>query len=181
MSVFTNSASRSAAEAGEYTAAILGLLGDRHPLDVLRTTSDGLKAAFAGVDERTVGTPEAPGKWSMRHVARHLADSEIVWGWRLRLVLGQNHPRITGYDQDAWAAALHYDTADVGESIEEFTVMRRSHLRLLSQATPQDLTRTGVHTERGEESVAHMIRMYAGHDFLHLQQLARIRAAVAAR
>src|SRR5438067_1942149 len=127
MSVFTNSASRSAAQAGEYTAAILGLLGDREPLDVLRTTADGLKAAFDGVDERAVSTPEAPGKWSMRKVARHLADSEIVWGWRLRLVLGQDRPQITGYDQDAWAAGLRYDAADVGESIEEFTVMRRSN------------------------------------------------------
>ncbi len=148
---------------------------------MLRTTPDRLRAAFAGVDERELATPESPGKWSMRHVARHLADSEIVWGWRLRLVLGQDRPRITGYDQDAWAAGLHYDTADVGESIEEFTVMRRSNLRLLSQATPQDLTRVGVHSERGEESVAHMIRMYAGHDLLHLQQVARIHAAVAAR
>jgi len=181
MSVFTNSASRSAAEAGDYTGAILGLLGDRDPLDVLRSTSAGLKEAFAGADERTVGTPEAPGKWSMRQVARHFADSEIVWGWRLRLVLGQDRPTITGYDQDAWAAGLHYDKADVGESIEEFAVMRRSHLRLLAGTTPQDLARVGVHSERGDESVAHMIRMYAGHDLLHLGQLARIRAAVAGR
>jgi hypothetical protein len=37
----------------------------------------------------------------------------------------------------------------------------------------------GVHAERGEESVAHMIRLYAGHDLLHLRQLARIRGVVA--
>lgn len=181
MSIFTNALSSAPEQAREYTAAILGLLGDREPLDVLRTTGGELAAAFKGVDERTVGTPEAPGKWSMRQVARHLADSEIVWGWRLRLVLGQDRPRITGYDQDAWAAGLHYDKADVGESIEEFTVMRRSNLRLLSQAAPADLSRVGVHSERGDESVAHMIRMYAGHDLLHLRQLARIRAAVSAR
>jgi len=35
-----------------------------------------------------------------------------------------------------------------------------------------------VHAERGEESVEHMIRLYAGHDLLHLQQLARIRRTV---
>jgi len=34
-----------------------------------------------------------------------------------------------------------------------------------------------VHAERGEESVAHMMRMYAGHDLLHLAQINRIRAA----
>jgi hypothetical protein len=181
MSVFTNSLSDAPDQAREYTAAILGLLGDRDPFDVLRTTSDGLRAAVAGATERELSAPEAPGKWSMRHVARHLADSEIVWGWRLRLVLGQDRPTITGYDQDAWAARLRYDAADLGESLDEFAVLRRSNLRLLSQTTPEDRARVGVHSERGEESVAHMIRMYAGHDLLHLHQLARIRAAVADR
>jgi hypothetical protein len=41
------------------------------------------------------------------------------------------------------------------------------------------MQRVGVHSERGEESVAHMIKMYAGHDLLHLAQLERIRAVVA--
>lgn len=51
-------------------------------------------------------------------------------------------------------------------------------MRLLSRATPADMKRVGVHAERGEESVEHLIRLYAGHDLLHLRQLARIRAAV---
>jgi len=41
--------------------------------------------------------------------------------------------------------------------------------------SPADLQRAGVHEERGEESVAHLMRLYAGHDRMHLQQLARIR------
>jgi hypothetical protein len=34
-----------------------------------------------------------------------------------------------------------------------------------------------VHEERGEESVEHMARLYAGHDLVHLRQLRRIRDA----
>jgi hypothetical protein len=37
----------------------------------------------------------------------------------------------------------------------------------------------GVHAERGEESLEHLVRLYAGHDLLHLRQIERIRAAVA--
>jgi len=33
--------------------------------------------------------------------------------------------------------------------------------------------------ERGEESLEHLVRLYAGHDLLHLRQIERIRAAVA--
>ena len=63
-------------------------------------------------------------------------------------------------------------------AIEQFQVLRDANLRLLARATPADLERAGIHSERGEESVAHMIRMYAGHDLLHLRQLARIREVV---
>jgi hypothetical protein len=36
------------------------------------------------------------------------------------------------------------------------------------------------HSERGDESIAQMIRMYAGHDLVHLKQIGRIRRAVGA-
>jgi hypothetical protein len=41
-----------------------------------------------------------------------------------------------------------------------------------------DLKRVGVHAERGQESVEHLRRLYAGHDLLHLKQIERTRAAV---
>jgi hypothetical protein len=37
-----------------------------------------------------------------------------------------------------------------------------------------------VHSERGEETVAHLIRLYAGHDLLHLRQIERIKKTLAA-
>jgi hypothetical protein len=40
------------------------------------------------------------------------------------------------------------------------------------------MQRVGVHVERGEESLAHHLKLYAGHDILHLNQLERIRQAV---
>src|SRR5215471_2875360 len=152
MSVFTNRQSRSPEQAREYTVAILGLLGDRDPHDVLRATPDAVRRAVANLSRDELRAPEAPGKWSIRHVVRHLADSEIVWGWRLRLVLAQDRPTITGYDQDAWAGTLRYDTAPVREALDEFSALRRTHVRLIASTSDADLARFGVHAERGEES-----------------------------
>ena len=180
MSVFTNRASRSADQARDYTAAILSLVGGREPLDVLRQTPDAVRSKVAGLSDSQLSAPEASGKWSMRQVVRHLADSDLVWGYRLRMVLAHDRPTITGYDQDLWADRLRYDRADLEQALQELAVLRRSNLSLLAGASAADRQRVGVHAERGEESVDHMIRMYAGHDLLHLQQLDRIRAAVAA-
>jgi len=178
MSVFTNSAARSIDEAAAYTAAILGLLGSRDPMDVLPRTPDAVREAVAGLSEQQLSQREAAGKWSIRHVVRHLADGDLVWGYRMRMVLAQDRPTITGYDQDQWADRLHYGVADVPQALDEFALLRRGNLRLISAASAADLQRVGVHSERGEESVAHMLKMYAGHDLLHLAQLERIRAVV---
>jgi DinB superfamily len=180
MSVFTNPAARSREQAGAYTTAVLALLGSADPMDVLRGTPRRLRDALAGLSPQQMGVPEAAGKWSIRHVLQHLADSDLVWAYRLRMILTHDRPHLTGYDQDLWADKLHYGEADVEQALSDFDVIRRSNLRLLDRATPADLARVSVHAERGEESVAHLIRMYAGHDLLHLNQIARIRRVVAA-
>ena len=165
-------------EAAQYTGAVLGLLGSQKPFDVLKKTPSKVKRAIARLTPRQVAKPEAPEKWSVKQVVQHLADSELVWGWRLRLVLAHDRPTITGYDQDAWADRLGYASVQVDRALEEFTVLRNANLRLLQRATPADLKRVGVHTERGEESVEHWLKLYAGHDILHLNQIERIKKVV---
>lgn len=181
MSVFTNPAAASREQAQAYTAALLDLLGTADPMTVLRQTPFALKRAVEGLGETQMSVPEAPSRWSIRQVVRHLADSDLIWAWRLRLVLAQDRPPITGYDQDAWAQRLGYEQDPAAESLEEFTVVRRGNLRVLGRAKPEDLQRVGIHAERGEESVEHMMKLYAAHDLLHLRQIERIRGAVQGR
>lgn len=178
MSIFSNPASTSKEDAKAYTAAVLGLIEGRDPLDVLRTTPTALRAAVAAVDPSRLAAPEAPGKWSVREVLAHLADSELVYGWRLRMIIAHDRPAITGYDQDLWAERLHYSDVDPEVALATFETLRPGNLRLIDNASDAVLARVGVHSERGEESVAHLIRMYAGHDVLHLRQIDRILKTV---
>ena len=178
MSVFTNASDSTARQIAEYVTAVLGLLGDRDSVSVLRETPDALRGTIANVPPALLRQPEPPGKWSVAQVLQHLADSEIVWAWRMRLILAQDRPQITGYDQDRWATRLRYDLADPMESLEWFSLLRQMNLRLLERASPQDLERVGVHSERGEESLGHLRRLYAGHDLLHRRQIDHVLAAV---
>jgi hypothetical protein len=180
MSVFTNNATSAPEEASQYTAAVLGLLGDRDPVEVLFQTPGLLGERVRDLSDDRVRTPEAPGKWSVVQVVEHLADSELVGGYRFRMIVAHDRPAITGYDQDRWATRLHYDQADVAQALELFRVLREANLRLIAHASPDDLRRVGVHSERGEESLQLLVRLYAGHDLLHLRQIHRIRAAIGA-
>jgi DinB family protein len=179
MSVFTNPASGAAHNAAAYVTAILDLLGDRQPIDVLRERPLALRRAIAGLSVRQLRQPEHEGKWSIVQILQHLADSEMVWAWRVRVILAQDHPSLTGYDQDQWAERLKYADADPAEALELFGVIRRANLRLVEHASPDDLQRVGAHVERGEETLAHLMCLNAGHDLLHLRQIERVRHAVA--
>ena len=179
-SAFTNPASRSLDAGRAYVRAVLEMLGDSDPLEVLRASPDALRDAVAGRSAAALHTPEAPGKWCAQEVLGHLADSELVWGYRLRMALAQDRPRLEGYDQDAWALRLRYGDGDADRALTRFAVLREANLELLQAASAEELARVALHGERGEESVEHMIRLYAGHDLVHRRQLARILDAAPA-
>jgi DinB superfamily len=163
-----------------YVASLMAALGDRDPMAVLRETPTRLRQAVRGLSAVQQGTPERAGKWSVRHVVQHLADYELVGGFRFRMILAHDRPSLPGYDQDLWANRLHYLEADLDDALGEFAALRGSNVRLFGRATPSELQRAMHHAERGDESLAQMIPMYAGHDLVHLKQIERIRQAIGA-
>jgi hypothetical protein len=162
-----------------YLASLHDALGSRDPFEVLRTMPSELKRAIDGLSTESINTPEGPGKWSIRDVVQHLADSELVGGYRFRMILAHDRPTLIGYDQDLWASRLRYSEADVRTALEDFTRLRQANVRLFERASPAERERVGIHAERGEESIAQLIPTYAGHDIVHLRQIARIGRAVA--
>ena len=178
MSQFTNPASSTPAQTAAYVAALLGLIGDRDPVSVLQETPGKLQRFLETIPDGIATKPEAPGKWSIAQVIQHLADSDLVGGFRLRMVLAHDRPPLVGYDQDLWADRLGYADVEVREALDQFIALRRANMRLWAHLSADDLARIGMHAERGEESLDHIRRLYAAHDLLHLRQLDRIRTAL---
>jgi hypothetical protein len=181
MSVFTNPASGAKEHREAYVSAVLGLVGGEDPREVLSTTVAWCERETSGLTPAQLASPEASGKWSLAEILQHLADSELVWGYRLRKVLAEDHPVLTGFDQDLWASRLGYAGSSRQHSLATFRALRDANLRLLDGASEADLDRVGVHAERGTESVRHMIQLYAGHDMVHRNQIARVRETVLRR
>jgi hypothetical protein len=66
----------------------------------------------------------------------------------------------------------------VNDALAEFRGLRESNVRLLKSLSPEKIERYGNHSERGRESVARMLKLYAAHDLVHLKQIERIRSTV---
>src|SRR6202050_5517640 len=104
----------------------------------------------------------------------HLAETEIVGGFRMRLILGAPGTPIPAFDQDAWVISGHYEKRDTRTSLEQFRPVREANPALLKSLTPEQWKHYGMHAERGQETIEHIARLYAGHDINHLQQIEAI-------
>lgn len=157
--------------AADYIARILANVGDRDPWEVLASTAARLRGLVAGQSLEALAYTPDPSRWSTTQILAHLADTEIVTGWRVRSILAtDNHP-LQAFDQDEWARAFRYADTDPAESLETFDVNRRSLLALLRRVDPSRREHAGLHEERGRETIQHLVRLYAGHDLNHLRQI----------
>lgn len=160
----------------QYTQRILGHVGGKDPLAVQRDTPGKLAKLVRGLKPAQLRRPPAPGKWSIAEIAAHLAEAELVVGFRLRMMLNKPGVTIQAFDQNVWAATSNYAKQDVKQSLAMFRALREANLRLLRAQPSENLERWGMHEERGKETVAHTVRMIAGHDLNHLGQIEAIRA-----
>ncbi len=160
----------------EYIQRIPATLGGETPLKVQAATPKKLARAIARASSAKLRKRPAPGKWSAAEILAHLADSEIVVGWRLRQILGAPGTPIQAYDQDSWAAAGHYEKRDARKSLEQFRAVREANLALLKSLKPEQWKHHGMHAERGVETIERITAMMAGHDLNHLAQVERIVA-----
>jgi hypothetical protein len=117
-----------------------------------------------------------PGRWSVREIVHHLADSEMTAAVRLRLLLAQDRPTIQGYDQDEFARRLYYDRP-YAASLELFRVVRQSTAETLDRLTPAEWVREGTHTEAGPYGVEAWLKTYADHAHKHARQIRAARDA----
>jgi len=173
---FSNPAREATAAAPAYVRALLDLLGEREPLEVLPELVPWIEARVRGLADPELRRAEAPGKWSVIEVLQHLADTEMVYAVRGRLVLSEDRPPLQAYDQDRWAALFNYREASSELALAQLRAVRGANLALWRTVGPEERGRVGLHTERGEESLDRMLRMMAGHDLVHRRQIERILA-----
>jgi hypothetical protein len=160
--------------AQEYTKRLISYGEGKEPLRLQQAAPKKLASLLKGRTGKQLMKRPAPDKWSVAEIVAHLADAELAISWRLRQTLANNAVPIQAYDQDLWAKTFNYAKRDPRESLANYRTLREANLALLKSVPRKLWENYGVHQERGNESVNHVVRMVAGHDLNHLQQVEKI-------
>src|SRR4051812_17157064 len=97
-------------------------LGSRDPVEALQDTPERIRSIvgqWSGADfERSY----APGKWSIRKVLIHLAQTELALPTRVRFALTQEGYVAQPFSQDDWLPLD--DKADGRTALDTYTTLR---------------------------------------------------------
>jgi uncharacterized damage-inducible protein DinB len=147
-------------------------LGGQDPIPIITVTAELLHSLIDPLSAAHIDRAPAPGKWSIREIVAHLADCELVFSFRLRQALAEDHPVIQPFDQAKWGE--RYAPYDIVSGLALFTAIRNWNLKLLTTVTEADRHRPTTHPERGTMTLWIIVETMAGHDINHLQQVERI-------
>ena len=154
-------------------------MDDRERKRLVAQYRDGYRAvveALHGITAEQLEAKPDAGRWSVREIVHHLADSEMTAAVRLRLLLAEDRPAIRGYDQDEFARRLYYDRPHE-KSLEAFRYARESTAEILDRLTADQWLRDGTHSEAGAFGVEQWLETYATHAHRHAQQIREARDA----
>ncbi|MGI8610269.1 MAG: DinB family protein [Candidatus Dormibacteria bacterium] len=142
-------------------------------LEQYRNGPDVMSAAVAGLTDAELDHKPADGGWSPREVVHHTADSEMTSAMRLRRLVAETNPEISGYDGDEFARRLNYATRPIGPSLDAIRAARSSTMSILENLSEEDWGRAGTHSELGAYSVEFWLQIYAVHCDSHVEQIQR--------
>ena len=144
-------------------------------IDEIERNPEKVIAFVQSLDPATLRHRSDPKKWCALEIMAHLADIELVYGFRMRQIYVQPGSTLAPIDQEAWARSLHYLEQSVPELLERYRVNRCANVHLLRKLTLEDLKKSAWHPEYNDDfSLADLLKFMRGHDLNHLAQIERL-------
>jgi uncharacterized damage-inducible protein DinB len=157
-------------EYAPFYSGYVALAKEHGPLELLDEQRDTLRQMCSTLTEEQALARYAPGKWSIKQVLGHLADTERIFSYRLfRISRGDATP-LAGFDQNAYVDSARSDERPLAELLEEFLSVREATLRLVQGLTPEELARRGTANEAAVSARA-LVYIAAGHVAHHIRIL----------
>ena len=139
-------------------------------LGTLERTRDETVRYFS-LPEAELARNYGPGKWSVRYLLHHLADSETVFYDRICRIVSEPHQVLAVYEQDDWARALDYSQRPLAMMRPIYESLRNANIYY----TRLHYTAKGhlewVHSVDGKRTLKDEMDKVAAHNEHHLKQI----------
>lgn len=127
--------------------------------------------SFYDLPKSDLNKSYGPGKWNIRQILNHLADTEIVLNERIRRTIAEQHPFVIVFDQDRWNEYLDYTTYPLSLSKQVFSSIRDSIIYLAEKHYLGSDEKKFFHTAAGIRTLKQEFDKVAQHNFDHLKQI----------
>jgi len=146
-------------------------------LERFRRGAELVAVATTGAAGSMLDYQPAEGKWGVRTIVCHLADTEQVLAMRLRQIIAEDNPTLPAIEQDLWAQRLDYSKRKLSQAMDTFRRTRAENYELLKDLPEETFARTGQHSKRGAVTLLDLLKTFAEHAEKHVQQIHNVRAA----
>lgn len=118
------------------------------------------------LDDETLQSSYAPGKWSILDILVHLMDSERIFCYRaLRISRGDQTP-LPGYDENEYAKTADANGRKILDIVREYSVLRSSTIELFRSFNAQQLAQVGQ-ANGYPVKVSALVWVICGHEIHH--------------
>ena len=153
-------------EYASYFGQYIKLVPEGYLADLLAEQSEQTKSMLDQVTEEQGSFRYAPGKWSLKEVLGHIADTERIMSYRLLRVGRGDQTMLPGFSEEAFVAGAAFDQQPLKHLIDELAVVRRSTLSLLNGMPDEAWLRKG-NVNGIETSARALAYVIAGHELHH--------------
>lgn len=153
-------------EYADFYAGYVDAAPDGDVVTTLERHGAELVALLRAVPAEREDHPYAPGKWSVREIALHLADSERVFQYRAVHIARGDPAPLPDMDQDAWARGADVGARTLADLADELAAVRASTVTLFRGLPDAAWERRGMASTH-EVSVRALAWMTAGHGIHH--------------
>jgi uncharacterized damage-inducible protein DinB len=133
-----------------------------------------LEQLASRLSPRAAAARPAPDKWSAKEIICHLADCELVYGFRYRKILAEPDAALVPFDQDAWAKGLQYQSQPLKSALAAFGALRNAHVALFKSLPVESWEKSGQHPNYGVLTLNQLVSHLASHDQSHVAQIERL-------
>jgi hypothetical protein len=157
--------------AADEFAPYYGRYIDRVPegdiLELLEAQLPEVMDVLDDVSEDRAGHRYEPGKWSIREVIGHIADTERVMAYRAMRIARMDRTPLPGFEENDYVANANFESRSLLSLVDEWATVRRATQALFEGLDPAAADARGTASEN-PVSVRALAYIIHGHVLHHL-------------